>query len=132
VANLKSKILVETSYSTEIKSLTLTEKDVPPQDNSFYIQILVLLGGFIRVTTRIDSGELQTVEISRKEFHLLQDGIRETIDTENKTKLLTVGKHKISILHLANGEIGCGIGKKKYLIDESDAALLREFCAKVM
>lgn len=132
MANTKSKVLVETSYSREINSLTLTEKDVQPQDNSFYIQVLVLLGGFIRVTTRIDGGEIYTTDMTKKEFQLLQDSTRETIDTENKAKLLTLGKSRITMLHSSKGEIGFGIGNKKYLIDETDVTLLREFCVKVM
>lgn len=128
----RSKISIETSYSREINSLILVEKDVPPQDNSFFIQILAMLGGTYSFLIRIDEAELDGQGVSKKEFTTLQDNIREILDTPGKATIITLGGNKIQILHFENGEIGFGIGKGKYLLEESDANLLREFCVKVM
>lgn len=126
------KVSVETSYSPEIKNLTLTLKDAQPQDNTFYLQVLCLLGGFIRVTTRVEDGEIRTRDMSRKEFHLLQDGIRETIDATSKTKTISFGDAKMILLRSEGNPLGCAIGNNKYVIDETDVERLREFCAKLM
>ncbi len=128
----RSKISIETSYSREINSLILVEKDVPPQDNSFFIQILAMLGGTYSFLIRIDEAELDGQGVSKKEFTTLQDNIREILDTPGRATIITLGGNKIQILHFENGEIGFGIGKGKYLLEESDATLLREFCVKVM
>ena len=128
----RSKISTETSYSREMNSLVLVEKDKQPQENSFFIQLLSLLGGNVRLSVRIDDNELIEQFVTKKEFTLLQDTIRNIIDTPGKAGIINLGGSKIQMLHFENGEIGVGIGKGKYLLEETDAALLREFCVKVM
>lgn len=128
----RSKISTETSYSREINSLVLVEKDVQLQDNSFFIQLLSLLGGNVRLSVRIDDSELIEQFVSKKEFTLLQDTIREILDTPSKAGIINLAGNKVQILHFENGEIGVGIGKGKYLLEEADAARLREFCVKIM
>lgn len=128
----RSKISTETSYSREMNSLVLVEKDKQPQENSFFIQLLSLLGGNVRLSVRIDDSELIEQFVTKKEFTLLQDTIRNIIDTPGKAGIINLGGSRIQMLHFENGEIGVGIGKGKYLLEETDAALLREFCVKVM
>lgn len=128
----RSKISTETSYSREMNSLVLVEKDKQPQENSFFIQLLSLLGGNVRLSVRIDDNELIEQFVTKKEFTLLQDTIRNIIDTPGKAGIINLGGSKIQMLHFENGEIGVGIGKGKYLLEETDATLLREFCVKVM
>lgn len=128
----RSKISTETSYSREMNSLILVEKDKQPQENSFFIQLLSLLGGNVRLSVRIDDSELIEQFVTKKEFTLLQDTIRNIIDTPGKAGIINLGGSRIQMLHFENGEIGVGIGKGKYLLEETDAALLREFCVKVM
>lgn len=128
----RSKISTETSYSREMNSLVLVEKDALPQNNSFFIQLLSLLGGSVRLTVRIDDSEMVEQTVTKKEFTLLQDTVRNIIDNPGKAGVITLGGNKIQMLHFENGEIGVGIGKGKYLLEQTDAALLREFCAKSM
>lgn len=128
----RSKISTETSYSREMNSLVLVEKDKQPQENSFFIQLLSLLGGNVRLSVRIDDSDLIEQFVTKKEFTLLQDTIRNIIDTPGKAGIINLGGSRIQMLHFENGEIGVGIGKGKYLLEETDAALLREFCVKVM
>ncbi len=128
----RAKITVETSYSREMNSLVLVEKDALPQNNPFFIQLLSVLGGNVRLTVRIDDGELTEQSVTKKEFILLQDTVRNILDTPGKAGVITLGGNRVQILHFENGEIGVGIGKGKYLLEQTDAALLREFCAKTM
>ena len=128
----RSKISTETSYSREINSLVLVEKDALPQDNSFFIQILAMNGGNFRLTVRIDDGDIVEQGVTKKEFTSLQDTLTNILDTPGKAGIITLGGSKVQILHFDNGEIGVGIGRGKYLLEETDAALLREFCVKVM
>lgn len=128
----RSKISIETRYTREINRLILVEKDVPPHENSFFIQILHLFGGNVKLTVRIEDGEMIEQGVTRKEFTILQDTLRNILDTPGKAGIINLGGHKIQILHFENGEIGVGIGKGKYLLEPTDASLLREFCVKVM
>lgn len=127
----RSKISTETSYSREMNSLILVEKDVPPHENSFFIQLLSTLGGSVRLTVRIDDGEIIEQGVTRKEFTILQDTLRDILDTPGKAGIINLGGNRIQVLHFENGEIGVGIGKGKYLLEETDASLLREFCVKI-
>jgi len=132
VTNQRSKIQVETSYSREMNSLILVQKDVPPQDNSFFIQLLTLLSGTVRLTVRIEDGEMTETAVPKKEFAILQDTLRNILDTPGKAGIINLGGNKIQILHFENGEIGFGIGQGKYLLENNDATLLREFCVKLL
>lgn len=128
----RCKILVETFYSRETNRLELTKKDVEPQDNTFFIQILCLFGGYNRLTVRVENKEISETTITKRELMLLQDTIRDVLDNPGKAKVINLGGEKIQILHFESGEIGFGIGLGKYLLEETDATLLREFCVKVM
>lgn len=128
----RSKIEVETNYSQEINSLVLVEKDTQPQDNSFFIQLSVTLGGAVRLVIRVEDSEIVEVSVSKKEFIILQDTLRNILDNPGKAGIINLGGNKIQILHFENGEIGFGIGQGKYLLEKTDATLLREFCVKSM
>jgi hypothetical protein len=128
----RAKITVETSYSREMNSLVLVEKEALPQDNSFFIQLLSITGGAVRLSVRIDDSQFSEQTVTRKEFTLLQDTLRNILDTPGKAGIINLGGNKIQLLHFENGEIGVGIGKGKYLLEPTDAILLREFCVKVM
>lgn len=128
----RAKITVETSYSREMNSLVLVEKDALPQDNSFFIQLLSITGGAVRLSVRIEDSQFSEQTVTRKEFTILQDTLRNILDTPGKAGIINLGGNRIQFLHFENGEIGVGIGKGKYLLEETDASLLREFCVKVM
>lgn len=128
----RSKIEVETNYSQEINSLVLVEKDTQPQDNSFFIQLSVTLGGAVRLVIRVEDSEIVEVPVTKKEFIILQDTLRNILDNPGKAGIINLGGNKIQILHFENGEIGFGIGQGKYLLEKTDATLLREFCVKSM
>ena len=128
----RSKIEVETNYSQEINSLVLVEKDTQPQDNSFFIQLSVTLGGAVRLVIRVEDSEIVEVSVTKKEFIVLQDTLRNILDNPGKAGIINLGGNKIQILHFDNGEIGFGIGQGKYLLEKTDATLLREFCVKSM
>lgn len=128
----RSKIEVETNYSQEINSLVLVEKDAQPQDNSFFIQLSTTLGGAVRLVIRVEDSEIKEVAVTKKEFIILQDTLRNILDNPGKAGIINLGGNKIQILHFDNGEIGFGIGQGKYLLEETDATLLREFCVKPM
>lgn len=127
----RAKITVETSYSREMNSLVLVEKEALPQDNSFFIQLLSITGGAVRLSVRIDDSQFSEQTVTRKEFTLLQDTLRNILDTPGKAGIINLGGNRIQVLHFENGEIGVGIGKGKYLLEETDASLLREFCVKI-
>lgn len=132
MTNSRAKISIETTYSREISSLIMVQKDVLPQNNPFFIQLSHILGGTIRLVVRIDDGDLGEHTVTKKEFTLLQDTLRNILDTPGKAGILNLGGNKIQVLHFENGEIGVGIGQGKYLLEETDANLLRDFCVKVM
>lgn len=125
-------VCVETVYSYEINSLTLTRKDVPPHENPFYIQLIKFAGGHIRLQVKIEDGEFTEVSVGKKEFMLLQDSIREVLDNPGQAKIINLAGNKIHILHFENNEIGFGIGTNKYLLQSDEATLLREFCLRVI
>lgn len=126
----RSKVSTETSYSAEMNSLILVEKDVPPQDNSFFIQLLSTRGGNIRLTIRVEDSEIVEKSVTKKEFVSLQDTLINILDNPGQARVINLGGNKIQILHFENGEIGMSIGQRKYLLKENDATLLREFCIK--
>lgn len=128
----RSKIKVEVVTDNYINSLTLSEKDTLPQDNSFFIQLSYSSSGHFQLAVSVDKSEYSATTITKKEFNLLQDNIREILDTPGKAGIINLNGNKIQILHFNNGEIGWGIGKGKYLLESDDAALLKEFCVKLM
>lgn len=127
----RSKIAVETVYGN-YTSLTLVEKNVVGLDNSFYFQILVIQGGNKKLTARVETSEIIETAITNKEFISLQDTIRNVIDEEGKAATIKLGGFPVQIVHFPNGEIGVGIGKGKYLLEQDDMERLRSFCAKLM
>lgn len=128
----RSKIAVETHYSTYQNSLILTQKGVELIDNSFFFQVLVSQGGSRRLTSRVEDSELTHTEVTTKEFILLQDTIRGVLDEAGKAATIKLGSFNVQIVHFPNGEIGVGIGKGKYLLEKTDAEVLRDFCAQTM
>lgn len=128
----RPKLGVEVMFSKEMNRLTLIQKDVPPQENSFFIQLLSITDGVVRLTVRINDAELTEIEVTRKEFTTLRDTIRQILEIPGKAGIVTLSGNKIQILHFENGEIGFGIGKGKYQLEKDDATLLHEYCAKVM
>lgn len=127
----RSKIAVETVYGN-YTSLTLVEKNVVGLDNSFYFQILVIQGGNKKLTARVETSEIIETAVTNKEFISLQDTIRNVIDEEGKAATIKLGGFPVQIVHFPNGEIGVGIGKGKYLLEQDDMERLRSFCAKLM
>ncbi|QPX72088.1 MAG: hypothetical protein M1M20_gp039 [Dompiswa phage TSP7_1] len=127
----RSKIAVETVYGN-YTSLTLVEKNVVGLDNSFYFQILVIQGGDKKLTARVETSEIIEATVTNKEFISLQDTIRNVIDEEGKAATIKLGGFPVQIVHFPNGEIGVGIGKGKYLLEQDDMERLRSFCAKLM
>lgn len=127
----RSKISVETVYGN-YTSLTLVEKNVVGLDNSFYFQILVIQGGNKKLTARVETSEIIETTVTNKEFISLQDTIRNVIDEEGKAATIKLGGFPVQMVHFPNGEIGVGIGKGKYLLEQDDMERLRSFCAKLM
>ncbi|AOT23330.1 hypothetical protein HOR27_gp224 [Escherichia phage ESCO5] len=127
----RSKIAVETVYGN-YTSLTLVEKNVVGLDNSFYFQILIIQGGDKKLTARVETSEIIEATVTNKEFISLQDTIRNVIDEEGKAATIKLGGFPVQIVHFPNGEIGVGIGKGKYLLEQDDMERLRSFCAKLM
>ena len=128
----RSLLGVETTYSYEVNSLTLVQKDSPPHENPFYIQIVKFTGGDIRLQIRVEDSPMSETVISKKEFLLLQDTIRGILETPGGARIVNMAGNKIQILHFENSEIGFGIGKGKYLLQQNEAELLREFCLRVI
>lgn len=127
----RSKIAVETVYGN-FTTLTLSEKNVVGLDNSFYFQVLVIQGGDKRLTARVEDSEITQTTITGREFISLQDNIRNVIDEAGKAATIKLGGFAIQIVHFPNGEIGVGVGKGKYLLEQDDMEKLRTFCAKTM
>lgn len=128
MTDLRSRIAVSTSYSKETSRITLTQKNVPAHENSFYIQVVQYSGGLVRISLRIEDGEIIEQLISESDLNTLKENLLATIEVKGMVRILTILGNKIQTVHFENDEIGIGIGKGKYLLEETDKALLKEFC----
>ena len=128
MTDTRSRLAVETSYGEFITYLKLTQKNVEPHENPFFIHIIQYKGGLVRLTVRVADGEINEQLIPAKDLAALKESIRQVLVEPGSAKAITMLTDTVQILHFENGEVGVGVGRGKYLVEETDKALLKEFC----
>lgn len=123
----KLKADISAIHRKEWKKLILSQQDVLPHENRFFIQILEIPDSSVKVQISVERSEWVSLEMEKEMLSEIKKSILDMLNNPDTGCVIYIAEHKVEFVHFDNGVVGLGIGKGKYLLTEDKIEQLKSF-----